>query len=62
LLEPLGPTGDGGDAAVTRGSYERRYVPGQRLYLAQCRPSEQANIVFDNTVLDRPKVVIRDAG
>jgi uridine kinase len=53
---------NGGDAAATRGKYERRYVPGQRLYLAQCRPRECADIVVDNTVLDRPRVVDRPGG
>jgi len=53
---------NGGDAAVTRGKYERRYVPGQRLYLTQCRPRERADIVVDNTALDRPKVVGRRRG
>ena len=48
---------NGGDAAVTRGKYERRYVPGQRLYLTSCRPRERADIVVDNTALDRPKIV-----
>ncbi len=47
----------GGDAASTRAKYEHRYVPGQRLYLAQCRPLERADIVFDNSVLDRPNAV-----
>ena len=32
----------------------RRYVEGQRLYLAQARPRERATWVFDNTDLDRP--------
>jgi uridine kinase len=49
----------GGDAAVTRAKYERRYVPGQRLYLAQCRPRDRARIVVDNSVLERPHMVIR---
>jgi uridine kinase len=47
----------GGDAASTRAKYERRYVPGQRLYLAQCRPLERADVVFYNSDLDRPKVM-----
>jgi uridine kinase len=50
---------NGGDAAVTRDKYDRRYVPGQRLYLTQCRPRERADIVVDNTALDRPKVAVR---
>ena len=47
----------GGDAAVTRGKYERRYVPGQRLYLERCRPRDCAAIVVENSVFDRPRVV-----
>ena len=47
----------GGDAAVTRGKYEQRYVPGQRLYLTQCRPQERAEIVVDNSVFERPRIV-----
>jgi len=47
----------GGDAAVTRGKYEQRYVPGQRLYLTQCRPQERADIVVDNSVFERPRIV-----
>lgn len=53
---------DGGDAAITRGKYERRYVPGQRLYLTRCRPRERADIVVDNTALDRPRVLSRRRG
>jgi uridine kinase len=52
---------NGGDAAVTRGKYERRYVPGQQLYLAQCRPRERADIVVDNSDLEHPKVVMQRA-
>ncbi len=37
----------GGEAAV-RERYERRYIPGQRLYLEQCRPREQADLIVDN--------------
>jgi uridine kinase len=48
----------GTDAASTRAKYEHRYVPGQRLYLAQCHPLERADIVLYNSDLDRPKVVI----
>lgn len=32
----------------------RRYVGGQRMYLAEARPQERATWVWDNTVLDRP--------
>jgi uridine kinase len=49
---------NGGDAAVTRGKYEHRYVPGQRLYMTECRPRDRARIVVDNSVLDRPTIVV----
>jgi uridine kinase len=53
---------NGGDPVVTRGKYERRYVPGQRLYFAQCRPRDRACIVVDNSVLERPKIAVRNEG
>jgi uridine kinase len=31
-----------------------RYVEGQRLYFAACRPWERADLVIDNSDLDRP--------
>lgn len=37
----------GGSAAV-RTRYQRRYVPGQRLYLTECRPWELATVVVHN--------------
>jgi uridine kinase len=35
----------------------RRYVEGQRLYLARCRPRARATLVIDNTELDHPRIV-----
>ena len=37
----------GGEAAV-RERYQQRYIPGQHLYLEQCRPREQAHLIVDN--------------
>ncbi len=37
-----------GGAAAVRERYRRRYIPGQRLYLEQCRPREQAHLIVDN--------------
>jgi uridine kinase len=34
-------------AAVTK-RYEQRYIPGQRLYLEECRPKERATVVVEN--------------
>jgi uridine kinase len=35
----------------------RRYVGGQRIYFATCRPRERATVVVDNTDLDAPRIV-----
>jgi uridine kinase len=34
----------------------RRYVEGQRLYLATCEPQRRATVVIDNTDLQHPRV------
>jgi len=36
-----------------------RYVQGQRLYLAACRPRERATFVVDNTDFDPPSISAR---
>lgn len=50
----------GVDLALLRGKYERRYIPGQRLYLDQFQPNEQVDIVFGNADFERPNVRFRD--
>ena len=37
----------------------RRYVEGQKLYLAECRPGARATFVIDNSRLDAPHLVRR---
>ena len=37
----------------------RRYVEGQRLYVARCSPRKRATVVIDNTDLDAPRRVRR---
>jgi uridine kinase len=34
----------------------QRYVAGQRIYLAECRPHDRATIVIDNTDLSTPSI------
>ncbi len=46
-----------GGSASARQRYEQRYVPGQRLYLAEVEPELRASIVIDNNDLSRPVVV-----
>jgi uridine kinase len=52
----------GVDADIVRSKYEARYVPGQRLYIGQCRPLERADIVIDNASFDRPQLSFRKRG
>lgn len=35
----------------------RRYVEGQRIYVARCSPRDRATVVIDNTELDAPRRV-----
>jgi uridine kinase len=46
-----------GSAEVARGRYERRYIPGQRLYFAAAQPRERADVVIENSDPDRPEIV-----
>lgn len=45
-----------GDA--DRHRYETRYVPGQKIYLAQCHPSVHADIVIDNNDFSNPEIAM----
>jgi uridine kinase len=46
-----------GTAAQVRQRYEERYIPGQRLYLAETQPQRHATLVVDNNDLNRPKLI-----
>jgi uridine kinase len=46
----------GEDAAGIEAKYRRRYVPGQNLYLTQCRPREAAHVIVNNTDFDQPEL------
>jgi uridine kinase len=37
-----------GDASQVRQRYEQRYIPGQRLYLAEVQPERHATMIVDN--------------
>ncbi len=37
-----------GSVHVVRERYEKRYIPGQKLYFAQCQPKASAQLVVDN--------------
>jgi uridine kinase len=46
-----------GSVEEVRGRYERRYIPGQRLYFDRCRPRERANVAIDNNDPLNPEVI-----
>jgi len=49
--------GDGDGDPDPAAPANRRYVEGQRRYLAACRPRERATVVIDNEHLDRPRPI-----
>lgn len=45
-----------GSTSEVRRRYETRYVPGQKLYLAECQPEKRASLVINNDDFLRPVV------
>jgi uridine kinase len=48
-----------GSPEIARERYEKRYVPGEQLYLDSVRPSELADAIVVNTVLAAPELRLR---
>jgi uridine kinase len=48
-----------GSVEEVRRRYEQRYIPGQKLYYAECCPKEGADVVIDNNDPRKP-VIIND--
>ncbi|MCC7370695.1 MAG: uridine kinase [Chloroflexi bacterium] len=48
-----------GTAAAVHDRYTRRYIPGQRLYLAAAQPRERADIVVTNDDSAHPVLIVR---
>jgi len=46
-----------GSAQTTRARYQRRYIPGQRRYLATAQPQRIADVVIDNHDPTTPKLI-----
>ena len=46
-----------GTAEEVRSRYERRYIPGQRLYLDTVRPETHASVVIDNNDPFNPRII-----
>ena len=45
-----------GSNALVRQRYAERYVPGQRLYLAEAQPEPYASVVVDNNDAVHPRL------
>ena len=45
-----------GNMGTLLEKYTLRFIPGQKSYLAKCRPAEQANAIFGNDHPHRPKI------
>jgi uridine kinase len=45
-----------GSRAAAQERYQRRYLPGEQLYLDAVRPQQKANVVLDNTDLAAPRL------
>jgi hypothetical protein len=55
-------TGGHDQGAIVQTKYQRRYVPGQTMYLHQCRPRDVANVVVNNADFENPELHFRGAG
>jgi uridine kinase len=48
-----------GSAKEVRERYERKYIPGQKLYYEEVNPESLADAVIDNNVLKAPRLIFR---
>jgi uridine kinase len=48
-----------GSVEEVRRRYEQRYIPGQKLYFAECSPAERAQVVVDNNDPFNPEILQR---
>ncbi len=46
-----------GSVASVRSRYERKYIPGQKLYLSEAQPERWASLVIDNNDIAHPSAV-----
>ncbi len=46
-----------GGREEVRKRYEARYIPGQKLYFAECRPRDRAQVIIDNSDLSKPLII-----
>jgi uridine kinase len=46
---------------AVRAKYNRRYIPGQKLYFAEARPKEEANVTVNNNDWSNPRLILRES-
>ncbi|MBX3082833.1 MAG: uridine kinase [Anaerolineae bacterium] len=46
-----------GSIEAVQDRYQRRYIPGQQLYLDRCQPAQIATVVIDHNDVDAPHVM-----
>lgn len=46
-----------GSRQETARRYQQRYVPGQKIYLAETHPLDKADILIDNNILEDPEII-----
>ena len=46
-----------GSLEEARRRYEKRYIPGQQIYLQEAHPLDKADILIDNNILEDPKII-----
>jgi uridine kinase len=46
-----------GSQAAAEERYQKRYIPGQKLYLREARPLDKADIVIDNNTIHKPRLI-----
>ena len=48
-----------GDEVAVQSQYEKKYIPGQRLYLSEIKPADISDIVIENSDYNQPTVSFR---
>jgi uridine kinase len=51
-----------GSLEVARLRYQKRYVPGQKMYFRDAHPLDKADILIDNSILEYPRLLRRPEG
>jgi uridine kinase len=48
-----------GSAGEARERYERKYIPGQKIYYNEVDPESKADAVIDNNIWEAPRLIFR---